>query len=281
MNADDNSAPPGRSSAAGSLLARLAGGLRARLGGAPAAAADPLAALHPALRPHADKLTTATAAAQQVHRGDHVFVGTACATPRSLVAALEALDPPIADVELIHFLTDHAVPHDDQGRATTGYRHRSFFVGQDIRAAVRQGLADYVPISIARVPGMMAIGRIPVDVALIQVSLPDEFGYVSLGVSVDVIPAAVAKARTVIAEVNPLMPRSMGDSMLHLSQVHHLVLVDTPVIEYQHVGAPEQAMEQIARYISGIIDDGSTLQIGLGRVSNEALKYLVDRQDLG
>jgi acyl-CoA hydrolase len=282
----------------GSWLGKLAGSVKAALGGAAAAppaapqphaaspdtvadASHPHAHLHPLLRPHAEKVCTAAQAAAQVRSGDHVFVGTACATPRSLVAALEQLDLRPADVELLHFFTDHAVPHNLQGEATTAFRHRSFFVGSDMRAAVKQGLADYVPLSVARVPELMAIGRIPVDVAFIQVSLPDAFGYVSLGVSVDVVPAAVAKARLVVAEVNPAMPRSMGDSMLHVDQMHALVPVDTPVIEYQHPPAGAQAMEQIARYISGIIEDGSTLQIGLGRVTNEALKHLADRQDLG
>ncbi len=237
--------------------------------------------LHPALRPFSDKVCSAVEAVKQVRHGDHVFVGTACATPRALVAALEAVEFGVSDVELLHFLTDHAVPHDDQGRATTRFRHRSFFVGNDVRAAVRQGLADYVPISIARVPGLIAIGRIKVDVAFIQVSPPDAFGYVSLGVSVDIAPGAVSKARVVIAEVNPAMPRSCGDSMLHVSQIHHLVPVHTPVIEYQHPAVSEQALEQIARYIGGIIDDGSTLHIGLGRITGEALKHLADRHDLG
>lgn len=242
---------------------------------------DALFGMYSTLRPYADKITSAEEAVRHVRGGDHVFVGSACATPRSLVAALEAQAFPPSDMVFVHFLTDHAVPHNAQGEAVSHYRHRTFFVGQDIRAAVKQGQADYVPISIARVPQLMAIGRIPVDVALIQVSLPDEFGYVSLGVSVDVIPAAVAKAKIVIAEVNPAMPRTMGDSALHIGQIHHLVPVNTPVIEYQHPAAPEQAMEQIARYIGGIIEDGSTLQIGMGRVTNEALKYLVDRQDIG
>lgn len=266
------------------LLSRIGNHLKARFGsGAAPASVDenPPTRLNPLLQAFADKVATAQDAVGHIRSGDHVFVGTACATPRSLVAALEALPRRPADVELVHFITDYAVPHDADGRATTHYRHRTFFVGTDIRAAVTQGLAEYVPMSIARVPGLMAIGRIPVDVALIQVSLPDEFGYVSLGVSVDVIPAAVARARTVIAEVNPAMPRSMGDSTLHISQIHHLVPVDTPVIEYVHPAVPGPAMEQIARYIGGIIEDGSTLQIGLGRVTNEALKYLVDRQDIG
>lgn len=272
-----------------SWLARVAGGLKAALGGgdpAPAEAqtapaADPHAGLHPLLRPFADKVCTAAEAIAEVRHGDHVFVGTACATPRTLVAALEAQEFGPADVELVHFLTDHAVPHDAQGRPDTRFRHRSFFVGNDMRAAVKAGLADYVPLSIARVPELMAIGRIKVDVALVQVSMPDAFGYVSLGVSVDVAPAAVARARVVIAEVNPHMPRSAGDSTLHVNQLHKLVPVDVPVIEYSHAAAPNAAMEQIARYIGGIIDDGSTLQIGLGRITNEALKHLVDRHDLG
>ena len=260
-----------------SLLRRLAGRLRGRLDSTQPAPPS----LNPLLQPHADKLCDAAQAVQAIRPYDHVFVGTACATPRVLVAALEALPTPVADVELLHFLTDHAVAHDAQGKAQTRYRHRSFFVGADMQAAIRQGLADYVPMSLARVPELMAIGRIRVDVALIQVSLPDAFGYVSLGVSVDVVAAAVAQARVVLAEVNPAMPRTMGDAMLHISQITHLVLVDTPVIEYQHPVTSAPAMEQIARYIDSLIDDGSTLQIGLGRVANEAFRHLSDRKDLG
>jgi len=234
-----------------------------------------------ALLPFTEKVIDAHAAAVLVRPGDHVFLGTACATPRALVQALEDLPLRPADVELLHFLTDHAVPHNDKGVATTHYRHRCFFVGKDMRAAVQQGLAEYVPMSLPRLPELIASGRVPVDVAFIQVSAPDQFGYVSLGVSVDVIPAAVAKARLVVAEVNPNMPRSMGDSTLHVSQIHWLVPVDTPVIEYQHRRAAPAAVEQMARYIGGIIEDGSTLHIGLGHITNEALKHLADRHDLG
>ncbi|MDE2371983.1 MAG: GNAT family N-acetyltransferase [Burkholderiales bacterium] len=270
MSVDHAGLPPG-------WIARVAQSLRGRLTGA-AAAPPPL---DPRLQPHAAKLCSAADAVAHIRHGEHVFLGTACATPRALVQALEARSPPPGDVELLHFLTDGAVPHDEQGRATTAYRHRCFFVGTDLRAAVRQGLAEYVPMSIARVPQLIADGRVRVDVALIQVSMPDAFGYVSLGVSVDIAPAAVARARLVIAEVNPAMPRTMGGSMLHVDAIDWLVPVATPVIEYQHEALPGAVVEQIARYIGGIIDDGSTLQIGLGRVTNEALKYLADRSDLG
>lgn len=267
------------------LLARMAQRVKQGLGLGSTDAPTAEAPLHPLLQPHAAKVCTAEQAVRAaVQPGQHVFVGSACATPRALVAALEAWEFGPADVELLHFFTDHAVQHDAEGRPQTRYRHRSFFVGADMRAAVRAGRADYVPLSIARVPELIERGRIAVDVAFIQVSLPDAFGYVSLGISVDVIPAAVAKAKVVVAEVNPAMPRSMGDSMLHIGQITHLVPVDTAVIEYQHAPVAAPAMEQIARYIGGIIEDGSTLQIGLGRISNLALAQLAqqaDRRDLG
>ena len=120
----------------------------------------------------------------------------------------------------------------DRGECTSHYRHRSFFVGNDVRAAVRQGQCEYVPLSAARLPQLIANGRVRVDVAMIQVSPPDEFGYVSLGVSVDVIPAAVAKARLVLAEINPAMPRSMGDSALHIDDIDHWVPVHAQLIEH-------------------------------------------------
>lgn len=228
-----------------------------------------------------DKLITAEAAARLVKPGQHIFVGTACATPRTLVAALEALPEPPAGVELIHFLTTGAVQKDASGRVTTRYRHRTFFVGVDMRTAIQQGVAEYVPVSIARVPELFRNGRIPVDVALIQVSAPDNFGYVSLGVSVDVVSAAVECAKLVIAEVNPAMPWTMGDSAVHLSKIDHLVEVEAKVFEHVHAPAEEEVVQRIARYIAGIIDDGSTLQIGIGRIPSEALNYLEDRRDLG
>ncbi len=237
--------------------------------------------LPPYLKPFAAQVTTAELAVANIRNGDHVFVGTGCAAPRSLVQALEQMRSPPADVEFVHFFTINAFDHDAQGRSTTHFRHRSFFVGRDMRAAVKQGLVDYVPMSAARVPEMMALGRIPVDVALIQVSPPDAFGYVSLGVSVDIIPAAMARARLVIAEVNPAMPRSLGESTLHISRIHHLVPVNTAVTEFQRTPVQTEDVQRIARYIAGIIDDGSTLQIGLGQLAHEALQYLTDRKDLG
>jgi acyl-CoA hydrolase len=230
---------------------------------------------------YADKVKSAQQAVLAIEAGQRVFVGTACASPRALVAALEDLTKPPPDVELVHFITTKAILHDEAGRARTKYRHRTFFVSSDIRAAVVQGVAEYVPIQISLVPELMARGSLPIDVAMIQVSPPDAFGYVSFGISVDVIPAAVAAAKRVIAEVNPAMPRTQGDTTLHVREIDVLVPVDTPITEYLHAPVTEKVVQQIARYIAGIIGDGSTLQIGLGRIPNEALRYLSDRRDLG
>ena len=233
------------------------------------------------LEPFAAQVSKAEVALADIRNGDHVFIGTACAAPHTLLQALDRLSVVPADLEMLHFFTVNAFDKDNEGQITRRFKHRVFFVGTDMLGAVKQGLVEYVPISAARVPEMIERGRIRVDVALIQVSLPDEFGYVSLGVSVDMIPAAVARARLVIAEVNPAMPRSMGDSTLHVSRIHHLVPVDVPVTELAREPAPEETVQRIARYIAGIIEDGSTLQVGLSRLAHEALQYVTDRKDLG
>ena len=214
-----------------------------------------------------------------VRSGDHVFVGTACATPRALVRALEDIRSGVDDVRLVHFLTDGVVPVLG-GEPHTRFRHKVFFVGSDTRGLVGTGKVEYIPISISQVHRLIDTGRIPIDVAFIQVSPPDDEGRCSLGVSVDLAPAAVNKAAKVIAEINPNMPRTHGDSAVRFEDIDAVVEVDTPIIEYLHEPADEVG-EKIARYVARIIDDGATLQIGLGRIPNEMLKYLTNRRDLG
>jgi len=226
-----------------------------------------------------EKLATAQEALSSIQSGNRIFVGTACATPRTLIEALESSEADLAGVQLLHFLTDGAIL--TRGVKTwTRFRHRVFFVGTDTREAVKQGQADYVPISVSQVPRLIENGRLPVDMAMIQVSPPDEDGFVSLGVSVDITRSAVDHAKQVVAEVNPRMPRTRGESLVHLDRIHRLVRVDTPVIEYLHEPA-EAVPRQIARYVARIIEDGCTLQIGLGQIPNEMLKHLTTRRDLG
>lgn len=222
-----------------------------------------------------DRQVSAAKAVSAVQPGDKVFIGTACATPRTLVGALEELNRP--GVELVHFLTDRFGPDD---RPQTNYRHRVFYVGHDVLALegpMRQ--VEYLPLSVADAPRLFETGQIPLDAAMVQVAPPDPDGTCSLGVSVDVTKAAVMAAKTVIAEVNPAMPRTAGDSRIPVHRIASFVPVDTPVIEYVHPPIGD-AGGQIARYAARLIDHGSTLQIGLGRVPNEMLAHLRNRREL-
>jgi len=225
------------------------------------------------------KLLDAKQALAKIRPGSRIYLGTGCAAPRSLIAGLESMASGPPDLEFVSFLTTSALLEEGSASASQ-YRHRTFFVGSDVRGLAASGRLDYVPICLEEVPELLASGRLPIDVALLQVSLPDARGFVSLGVSVDLAPAVLNVARIVIAEVNPWMPRTYGESFVHVDRFSAFVSVDTPVTEYRHSPAGETA-ERVARYIAAIIDDGSTLQIGLGRVPNEALHYLIDRRDLG
>src|SRR5262245_25794408 len=225
------------------------------------------------------KLVSVERALSAIRAGSRVYIGTGCAAPRTLLAQLEAMNPAPADLEFVSFVTTSALPQ-IEGASHTRYRHRAFFVGSELVPLAHNGQLDYVPISLEEVPRLLESGRLSIDVALLQVSPPDARGFVSLGVSVDLAPAILSVARMVIAEVNPAMPRTYGESFVHLDRFDALVDVDTPVAEYLHPQIGEVA-ERVARYIASIIDDGSTLQIGLGRVPNEALRYLRDRRDLG
>ncbi len=227
----------------------------------------------------AGKTTTAESALSTIRSGDKIFVGTACATPRTLVETLETSQGHLDDLQLCHFLTDGACPIDEKLERTR-FQHKLFFVGTDCREMTRQGKAHYVPISIAQLPRLIENRTIPIDVALIQVSPPDEHGYVSLGVSVDITLAAVRNAGKVIAELNPNMPYTYGESQIPLDRIDRIVNVDTPVIEYVHEPADE-ITTQIARYISRIIDDSSTVQIGLGQIPNEMLKHVDHKRNIG
>ncbi len=186
---------------------------------------------------------------------------------------------PPPDVTLLHFFNLGAIPHQDS-KANTRYHHKCFFVGTDENPAVISMQAEYIPVSLSQVPGLIENGRIPVDVALVQVSPPDEFGYASLGVSVDITASMTQHAKHVIAEINPNMPRTLGDSLIHISRFDAMVWNDSPTLENIHEPSNE-TIEQIARNIASIIEDRSTLQIGLGRLPQESLKYLTDRRDLG
>ena len=223
-----------------------------------------------------ERRATASRAVATVRAGERVFIGSACGTPRALVDALERWEARPAGVVLVHFLTDRVGLGDPP---SSRYRHRVFYVGADVRALIGSAPVDYVPLSLAEIPKLLRSGRLDLDVAMVQVAPPDRDGRCSLGVSVDVTRTAALAARRIIAEVNPAMPRTCGESWIPADRIDRFVEVDTPVTEYVH--PPAQGVgDQIARYVARLIDDGSTLQVGLGRVPNQMLAHLTNRRDL-
>jgi len=214
-----------------------------------------------------------------ISSGDRVFVGTACATPRLLLESLGQLSQRLHDVQVLSFLTSGAFS-DWQPTSEARCRHVVFFADSDHQELLKNGRAQYAPISLAHLPELISRGTLALDAALVQVSPPDKQGQVSLGVSVDTTLAAVKHAASVIAEVNPNMPFTYGESTIPIRALDALVIESRPVIEYMH-SLEDRISSSIARYVSSIIEDHSTLQIGLGRVPNEMLKHLKKRRNLG
>ena len=213
--------------------------------------------------------------------GSRVYLGTGCAAPRAILAALEDATPGLPDLEFVSFITTDALPKNEHGAPRSRYRHRVFFVGSDVRGLSGTEQLDYVPISLDELPILLGSGQLGIDVAVLQVSPPDMRGFVSLGISVDLAPAVLAVAGCVIGEVNTAMPRTHGESFVHVSRFDAFVPAVGSLAEYTHPPVVGEAAAQVARYISSLIEDGSTLQVGLGRMPNEALRHLTDRRDLG
>ncbi len=212
-----------------------------------------------------------------IHPGDRVFIGSACGTPSRLVKAL--IECPVADVELVNLLMLGVAPSVKE-RLAGRYRFNAFFLSEGLRDAVREARADYTPISLSEIPGLFTSGRMPLDVALVQVSPPDAQGYMSLGVSVDITKSAAVSACRVIAEVNPNMPRTLGDGFLHIDSIDALVEGNASLPVLSSTGESEVA-RRIAMNAADLIDDGSTIQVGYGGIPDALLLYLRDKKDLG
>ncbi len=225
------------------------------------------------------RLTTPARALKSVRRGQRVFVGTACAEPRALVKALLKRADDLHDVEILHFVTLGGADYTDK-RFDRRFRHNAFFVGPATREAVKQARADYTPMFMHQIGPLFRSRELELDVALIQVSPPDDHGFVSLGIGVDVTRSAAESARHVIAQVNPQMPRTMGNSFLHVRNIHAFVEHDEPLMEFVYPRADEVG-QHIAQNAARLISDGDTLHIGYGHIAYEVLKHLGGRRDLG
>jgi len=228
----------------------------------------------------ARKVTTVAAALERIRPGDRVFIGSACGEPQELVRGLVTHGRGLADTELIQVLTFGVAPYSDPRYADT-FRANAFFIGNSVREAVNETRADYTPVFLSQVPGLFRSRRLPIDVALVMVSPPDEHGFCSLGVSVDITKAAAECARTVIAQVNVHMPRTLGDCFLHVDQIACLVPHDEPLLEWPTVEVPDDVTRQIAAHIARLVPDGATLQLGIGRLPDAILAHLTDKIDLG
>ncbi|MFP5212475.1 MAG: GNAT family N-acetyltransferase [Acidobacteriota bacterium] len=230
---------------------------------------------------YGERLTDADRVIRSIIRdGDRILIGSGCGEPRHLCRALLRVMPRRKDLELVQNLSLGELPT-DWAELHRHCRLRTFFVGPRLREAVNSGYADYVPVYFSSIPGLLRDeSSWSLDLALIQVSPPDEHGFCSLGVSVDINKAAVEAARIIVAQVNPLMPRTLGDSFVHVSQIHHFVDYAEPLIEVSFLGRSAVA-ERIAKYVSSLVEDGSTLQVGIGRIANSVIRYLDDKKDLG
>lgn len=223
--------------------------------------------------------TTAEEAVKIVKSGDRVFIHTAAGTPNQLVNALTERHAELRNVELVSAHTEGEVPYADDAYADS-FIINCFFVGKNMREHVQRGRAHYIPIFLSEIPSLFRSGRMPIDVAMVTVSPPNEKGFCSLGCSVDISNAAIDTAKHVIAQVNPNMPFVHGNGILHMSKIDHFIEVDDPLFELPV--KPATAIEQnIGENIANMVEDGATLQMGIGGIPNAALTFLNHHKNLG
>jgi len=225
------------------------------------------------------KVTTAKEAIRLIAPGRRILIGSGAAQPISLVQAMVTDGYHLADNEIVHMLTLGPAPYVAR-ELKDRFRHIAFFIGPNVRDAVQEGRADFMPVFLSDIPKLIRSRRVRIDVALIQISPPDRHGYASLGVSVDVVRAAVDTAQLVLAEVNPLMPRTLGDSFIHVDRIERLIPVETPLPEAGS-DPSDEVVREIGHYVASLIPDGATLQAGIGAMPHAVLSSLRNRSDLG
>ncbi|MFA7273683.1 MAG: acetyl-CoA hydrolase/transferase C-terminal domain-containing protein [Crocinitomicaceae bacterium] len=224
-------------------------------------------------------MTTAAEAVKNIKSGDNVFIHSAAAVPTSLVAAMTERHEELRDVSIYQIHTEGPAPYANPAYKAS-FKVKSFFVGSNIRDVIQNGSGSYIPIFLSEVPGLFRKGIIPIDVALITVSPPDKHGYCSLGTSVDISLAATQCAKIVIAQINDQMPRTHGDGLIHISKITHQVEHSQPLPEVSYPELTDE-IKAIGKHICELIEDGSTLQMGIGAIPNAVLSYLGNHKNLG
>ncbi len=214
-----------------------------------------------------------------VRSGERVFIHSVAAAPQRLIAALVDRAPALRAVELVHLHTEGPAPY-AAPELRESFHANVVFVGANVRSAVQSGEADYIPVFLSEVPALFRRGILPLDHAFVQLSPPDRHGFCTLGTSVDASRAAVETAATVTAELNPRMPRTHGDALVHVDEIDYAVEVDYPLPE--HPAAPPTDLElAIGRHVAGLVEDGATLQMGIGSIPDAVLAALGGHRDLG
>ncbi len=230
-----------------------------------------------------DKFASEEKIFSHIRPGDRIFVGTACGEPQYLIKALiqyvESHPKAFFDAEILQVVTLGVAPYGDE-KFKYNFRHNAFFIGDNTRDAVNAGLADYTPVFLSQVPELIKRKLVPIDIAFVQVSLPDQHGYVSLGISVDITKAAALHAGLIIAQINRYMPRVHGDTFLHLRDIDFLLCHDEPLLEYRST-APDHVVQQIGKYVARLVQDGDTIQVGYGSIPNAILRNLHQKRYLG
>lgn len=231
------------------------------------------------------KVVSADEAVRAISSGDRVYIHPGCAVPEVLVDAMVRRAGELEGCEVLHILSlgkaDYVRPEMEKH-----FHHTALFIGKNTREAVNSGHADFVPVFLSEIPSLFLSGEIKIDIALIHVSPPDEHGFCSFGVGIETTKAATEMARVVIAQVNPNMPRTLGDSFIHISKITSVVEADEPIMELPQV-EPDTSEEdldifrRIGENISGLIENGATLQMGIGRIPDAVLMSLHGKKDLG
>jgi len=225
------------------------------------------------------RIVDATEAVAGIQSGQQVFLHGGAATPSVLLDALVSRASELTDVKMLHLHCEGPGPH--LAPAMAGhFRHRAFFIGKNARAAIEEGRAEYIPVFLSDIPRLFARDVLPLDVAVVNLSPPDSHGYCSLGTSVDVALPAVRHAKTVIAQLNRAMPRTLGDGFVHVDDIDLAVEVDVP--PYEHTGAPPGETERrIGEFVATLVPDGATIQMGIGAIPAAVALGLREKKDLG
>lgn len=227
------------------------------------------------------QLTPEEAIKRYIKPGDRVFIDSGCSEPLDLTQKLIELSPTLPDVELIHFISlSNLDYYKTAGGQEDLFRHNVFFVSNNLRDAVKQGFADYTPMLLSEIPKLFEQGRLHLKTALIQVSPPDRYGFCSYGINIDVTKPIAESAEYIIAEINPNMPRTLGDSFIHIDKIDAFIISDHDIIEF-HYDPPSESIRKIGKYVASLIEDESTLQMGIGIIPNAITTELEDKKDLG